>query len=207
MDSEHALREQIKNFRGFQFLPYIFLVLSCLITLYGWKYFQKDVERRAYLKFESIVQEIKASLRERMELYLDGLLGLGGFLSSQEKIDSGAWHAYLKTVDYTRRYPGIKILRFTERKPEGDSGSASFVVSQAASLDGDEEMLGKEPPFDSEMLAAFIRAGDEGHAVATSGISYAESAKQGGAFVFVLPVYRTGLPLNTPEDLSLYIPL
>jgi signal transduction histidine kinase len=119
-------------------------VLLVLWLLSGWLFasLHDDRLRADAVRFEMVVTEAEAGLRQRLATYEDALRGGAGLLTAAERVTRYQWQTYALSVNVPQRYPsvlGIGVIFPVRRTDE-----AMFLAETRA--DGDPDFAIREVP-------------------------------------------------------------
>jgi len=195
------------------------------LTVLAWHFISADTERRAQERFDNVAAAIRERVIERMGTYELALRGGRGLFDASNDVSRAAWHTYVSALAIQQHFPGIQGLGFAlhldreQLRPHEQAMRASGLPDYAVHPAGERaeytSIIFLEPfdernrrAFAYDMLSepvrreAMVRARDAGD-IAISGrvtlLQELRSQPQAG-FLMYLPVFRKGLPHDTPEQ-------
>jgi diguanylate cyclase (GGDEF)-like protein/PAS domain S-box-containing protein len=208
---------------------WIVLVAGVAVSGAGWKIIDADIERDAKTEFEAATQTAAATIQERLHSYYDVLLGLQGVFYATEKVTRQAFGQYIGRLDLPERYPGIRVVSYSEHvphalkeqfidrlrrdasisprgnpgftiKPPGDRPDYTVVV-YAEPLAANEAALGLDLAADPARRQTLARSRDTGKVVASgSFILSVDPTQKQPAFTLRTAAYRPGSPIATTDE-------
>ena len=117
-DAFHHLRDGwLSSRRLNRLFPWTVLLLGLIITLFLWRYTQRQVAHDLETEFHATVEEVVRDIRLRMATNKLVLHGLQGLFSSSSSVSPQAFHTYVQTLDLKTRYPDIQALGFILATP------------------------------------------------------------------------------------------
>lgn len=196
------------------------VLLLCLgATLAGWWVARTDLEEQEHKRFTARVQELQQGLRDRLADYERALLAARAFLVATPQLTRQTWREFVDHLSLTESYPGLRAMAYipyitdeqlelfiAATRAEGVPGYAVhpagrradyFPVQYVEPLIGNQAALGYDIGSESTRRQAAELARDAGKFVITSQVKLVQDEQSQSAALFLLPVYRPGLPLLT----------
>ena len=199
------------------------LVLAlAVVALFAWLSWRSEREA-ARAHFDAGAQEMLSSIEDRIDAYVDVLLGAAALFAASEHVSSDEFGRYVRALQLDRRYPGIQGVGFSVRAPvaRADSLRASVAgdivrtepwTSSAADSGYIHRILYLEPldrrnraaiGFDmfseSTRRDAMVRARDTGNPAASGIVRLVQEIDEDvqSGFLIYVPVYENH---PTPEE-------
>lgn len=196
------------------------VLLLCLgATLTGWWVARTDLELQERNRFAARVQELQQGLRDRMADYERALVAARAFLMATPHPSRLAWREFVASLQLPQSYPGLRAMAFIPYVPAerltpflAEVRAASlpdyhihpagqredyFPVLYIEPLPGNQAALGYDIGSDASRRRAAELARDEDRFVITTQVKLVQDEQSQSAALFLLPVYRPGLPLAT----------
>ncbi|TCJ17184.1 PAS domain S-box protein [Parasulfuritortus cantonensis] len=201
------------------------LGLGCLFALWlrGGIVQAQQTEKAA--RFDGLAQRIAGQLGQRLQTYEYGLRGARGAVISAgpEGITQARFLAYSRSRELDREFPGSRGFGFIRRVAPGQEaaflrraradGKPDFAIRELAPHGGDRlviqyiepeannrQAVGLDIASEANRLQAAATAMRTGTPVLTRPITLVQaSGKPKRGFLFLLPIYRSGMALDTPE--------
>jgi signal transduction histidine kinase len=205
-------------------LAWSILFFSIVLTMCAWLISSNYVEQRALDKFNFRTSQIKAAVKDRMNVYEQVLRGGVAFYNSSSHVSREEWHAFVETLNLEKHWPGIQGLGYSIplKKEElqehitqiRSEGFTDYTVRPESKREAYSSIIYLEP-FDWRNKRAFgydmwsndmrreamKRARDTGEVTASGLITLVQETKQDvqKGFLVYMPVYKKETKLNTPE--------
>jgi len=209
-------------------IAYGVLLVGITLSLVAAYLVERQVAYEARLKFEGTVSDWPEAIDARIRAYADILLGIRGMYLAAGTVSRAQFRNYVESLDLNRRYPGVQVIHYGHRisaseraafetavrndrslhragypdfaiKPPG-TRPEYVVVQYVEPMAGNEAALGLDLGGDPVRLAALERTRDSGQLTASGIIALAHDPKKHPGFAMRLPVYRSGVPLDTVEQ-------
>lgn len=200
------------------------LVVSLLITAWGWHLAQANAEHNAHDRFHFRIDEVRTAIADRLRDYEAVLRGAKGLFSASEEVTREGWRAYVQSLKLDQAYPGIQAIAFVKRvsasqknvhirkiRAEGFSDYAIWpqgaraeylpVIYLEPFAGRNLRAFGYDIASEPVRRAALEQARDTGEAAVSGKITLVQETgedKQPG-FILLLPIYRNGAPIDTVE--------
>lgn len=185
---------------------------------------QNDVETRGALR--SAAEQVATDVTERVFLYQYGVRGARGVIltAGVEGVTNEIFARYSRSRDITREFPGARGFGFIQRVPRDEEaefidlvhrdGRPDFHIIQLAPQDGERWVIRFIEPANLNAAAigldiasepsrreAAVRSMRTGEPTITAPIVLLQNPDPNlKAFLIMLPVYRPGASLATPEE-------
>ncbi|NLO80685.1 MAG: PAS domain S-box protein [Xanthomonadaceae bacterium] len=198
-------------------LAVLALLISLLVTGWGWYQTREQVWHEAELLFQSRVNDLLTAIEQRMAAYEQVLRGGVAFLSASESVSRDDWRTYVSQLQLQKNYPGMLGTGYTvylrphqvaelERQVRA-SGFPDFEVWPKGERPVYTAILYLEPfdwrnrrAFGYDMYsqptrrAAMIKARDEGQPAVTGKVVLVQETPEDSqsGFLMYLPVYQGG---------------
>ena len=201
------------------------LAIAITVVLWLWQAIANEDERNARQQFERLTADVESRIRNRLAAYEQVLRGLTGHLSTQPDATRAAWSAHIKTLQLDKYYPGVQAVNHIRwvKAPElaayvkrvRAEGFPNFQVMPA----GEREFYAPahfiEPFFERNLRAfgydlyaepvrraALDAARSDGQTHITGKITLMQEIGKDAqpSFLMVVPVYETGIALDTPAQ-------
>ena len=131
---ESASPKSERNQRRRHLTPYLVLAASLLFTVIVSYRLAKVAEAEDRARFQTLVQDVHASIESRLESYTALLRAGAGLFSANDSVKESEFRAFVKTLGLAEHYPGVQGMGFSIRlKPED---RAALIA--ARKLDGAE---------------------------------------------------------------------
>ncbi|MEO5344806.1 MAG: CHASE domain-containing protein [Magnetococcus sp. YQC-9] len=203
---------------------WVILAFSVIITILAWHTANVYQEQRARERFAFTVEDAKWSILKRMREYEQVLRGGQGLFHAVSQVSRDDWRRYVATLQIETYWPGIQGIGFShlfapERKAGlieeiRSQGFADFAVHPGGERAQYSAILYLEPftgrnlrAFGYDMWsepvrrAAMEQARDSGQPALSGPVTLVQETEQDvqqGVLMY-LPVYRTGMPVDTLE--------
>ena len=203
-------------------VPWLVLLASLGLTVFGWHLVASDTERRAQERFASVAAEVHERIVSRMAANLQVLRGTAALFAASQDVSRAEWKAYVERLELPRHFPGIQAVGYArmvapaERAaheaavraegfdgyriwPDGERAQYSAIVYIEPFDARNQRAFGYDMLTEPVRLAAVATARDTG-APALSGkvtlVQENDTDVQAGVLLY-LPVYRNGEPIET----------
>ncbi|MFH1536294.1 MAG: CHASE domain-containing protein [Patescibacteria group bacterium] len=172
----------------------IIIIISFLLfasTLGAWYISKSLAERETTKLFNDEADIIESWITNRLETYKTIAYGFQAFWTGSEVVTQKEWESYAETLKISERFPGITGIDLIQRKD--DSSVVTFVYPLER-----EGALGANLTIQPGRLEAINRAIETASPAFTSKVLLLADQKPG--FVMYVPVYKTGVPVDTIEE-------
>jgi diguanylate cyclase (GGDEF)-like protein/PAS domain S-box-containing protein len=205
-------------------IAWLTLIVSLLITAWGWHLAQVGAEQNAHDRFHFRVDEVKIAIADRLRDYEAVLRGAQGLFNASDDVTREEWRAFVQSLKLDQVYPGIQVTGFAKRvssseknahiraiRAEGFSGYTIWPRGERAEYlpviylepfaGRNLRAFGYDIASEPVRRAALEQARDTGEAAISGKITLVQESgenKQAG-FILFLPIYRKGAPTDTVE--------
>ena len=201
---------------------WLVFAVCCVAAFIGWSVSRSQLLDREYDRFQLRVKQITNQINERV-VGCERLMVAGrAFLKVNPAIHRDGWRALVDGLDLQRSSRGVHglgyILRTTEANlpalieaaradgtPEfsvhpGGHRSDYFVIRFIEPIEANRPALGFDIGSDAIRREAAETARDTGLAALTGRINLVQDQQSKSAVLFLLPLYRPGVPLDSIDD-------
>jgi PAS domain S-box-containing protein len=207
-------------------LPWLILLAGLLITFGVWNFSNGVISSSAQERFDVRAAQVVTFVEQRMHAYEQVLRGGVGLFRTAPTITRQQWHEYVENANMPRNYPGIQNMAVDF--PIAASEKSTHIAAIRAEGYAHYNILPEQPerpvyhsllyvePFSERNLRAFgfdmytnearrkamDRAINLGLPSISSAVKLAQETDENvqHGFIYCLPVYRAGVPLETPES-------
>jgi len=210
---------------GLRALPLALLVAG-LLTAIGAGFQTKTLnDTKLRESFDALASRAIVQLATRISTYEYGLRGArGALIAAGPNLNRQNFAYYSQSWDLAREFPGALGYGFIRRIPQGAEaeflaearrdGAPNFEIVQFEPHEGERFVtqymepsarnniaIGRDIASDPARLAGALNALDRGQATLTGPITLLQSPSRGATgMLFLLPIYRDGAPIRTPEE-------
>ena len=193
-----------------RFAPLLVLALSLGITAtFAWLSGRSE-RAAAAAHFNAQARETAFALEERIDTYVDVLVGGAALFSASDDVTAAEFRRYVQSLRVTERYPGIQGVGYSVRVRSlpGDSGATSdppyrHTIVYIEPLDErNRSALGYDMFSEPVRRAALERARDTGMPTASGIVRLVQEidADVQPGFLIYVPVYRDGAEPRTVAE-------
>lgn len=204
---------------------YLILVLAGMLTAAASYFSRLSYNTAQNERLTTLSEEIKDSLRQRVEASVNALYGVAGLYRASISVERNEFHAYISATRLIGRYPGVRGIGFARRVAARDIAAYTERVRRDASVqpggypdfhvtlptprseylvnDYIEPMpgsriFGHDFAADAQRGQAVARARDTGEITMTAPLNLqSELPALARGVVIMLPIYRNGLSSAT----------
>jgi signal transduction histidine kinase len=207
--------------------PLFVLAISVALSLFLFAYVRDDVQRDANLRFERQAADAKHIIERRLQSYVGVTYGLKALFAARDSVSRAEFHNYVAALNLEQNYPGFVQLNFARHIRGGEKRALEREVRGDKSLDprgyphfavkppGDRAehhvliyiypMRGNDFSFGLDIRTIGLRGRAMDNLRESTSIISSGRLLPVGEATFVglamrLPVYRTGMPLETAEQ-------
>jgi PAS domain S-box-containing protein len=193
-------------------------------------YVAQEQQAEASKRLNNLVQRASTKLVQRLQVYEYGLRGARGAVIAAgiDTLSRDAFKSYIETRDLRQEFPGARGFGFIRKVPRAQEASflraaradkmPDFKIHEMEPHDGDRlvvqylepielnrTVIGLDIASEADRRQAAMQAIFENRAMFTRPVTLMQSfgrqmKERGQGFLLLLPVYRPGLPLKTPEE-------
>ncbi|WP_291010019.1 PAS domain S-box protein [Hydrogenophaga sp.] len=196
------------------------LILTALLTLAVHNYQSERLQAR----FNNEVLRVSDDIERRFKLPVHGLMGARGVYAASEEVSRAEFRQYVDSRNMESEFPGVRGMGFIERVPRTEldafvererSDDAPdfqirslaqaeqpdlYVIKYIEPLERNRSALGLDIGSEAVRREGAERAARNGQPALTGVIQLVQDQLSRPGFLLYMPVYRTGLPLDTPEQ-------
>jgi two-component system, sensor histidine kinase and response regulator len=196
------------------------LCLTTLLTLAVHNYQSERLQAR----FDNEVLRVVDDIERRFKLPIYGLMGARGVYAASEEVGRAEFQKYVESRNLESEFPGVRGIGFIERVPrteldafverERSDGAPDFQIRSLAQaeqpdlyvikfiepLARNHNALGLDIGSEAVRREGAERAARGGQPALTGVIQLVQDQLSRPGFLLYVPVYRRGLPLDTPEQ-------
>ncbi|MEF3075788.1 CHASE domain-containing protein [Methylobacter sp. Wu1] len=210
---------------GSQLLFFLVLSVSLGTTYAVWHNARQQAEHNLKTDFDFRVRETVEHIEQRMATYEQVLRGARGLFAASVNVERDEFRNYVVMLQLEQRYPGIQGLGYALIVPKADrdehinamrrQGFADYTIHPEGEREVYTSIVQLEPfsgrnlrAFGYDMYvepvrrAAMIQARDLGGTSVSSKVTLVQETDEQvqAGFLMYLPVYRNGLPHDTPAE-------
>ncbi len=225
MTTESTISEaSLEKGRGLRhpLVAWIVLAVCIIATFIGWSVSRSQLLDREYERFQLRVVQVTGEIRSRMLDYERALEAARAFLMGNPEPNRQSWYRFVESLNLRTAYPGINGMGYIAyvREPELPAflaetradGAPTFDLRPAGQrldympikyiepLEENQQAVGYDIGSEPKRRAAAESARDSGLATLTARITLVQDPRVYSAALFLLPVYRSGAPLQTPAE-------
>ncbi|MEO6018512.1 MAG: CHASE domain-containing protein, partial [Polaromonas sp.] len=207
------------NLRSSLVATAVALMMGLGVTAMSVLWLDSDIEAKARVRFDRLVERIDADVQHRLNLPFIGLKGAAGVYAASYSVERGEFQAYVESSNAALEFPGVQAFGFlqrvrrdrlaefiaTERRDASPRFSVQtrgvapelYVIKFVEPAAPNLAMLGLDVSDDPIQMEAIERAISRGEAALSGRYSLPQDPRRRPAVSFMLPVYRNG---SHPED-------
>lgn len=196
------------------------LGLGVALAIAHWQYTRIDAEARQ--RFDRQIEVLAGEIQRRFLQPIYGMKGARGVYAANPAVNREAFRAYVASRDLPIEFPGVRGFAMVQRVMRQDldafvaaekadglptfavrtSGDApdlyvvKYIEPAATNVGATGFDLGGEPL----RRAALEQAIRSGLPTLTNRVVLVQDEQKGAGFIYFLPVYRSGVPLNTGQQ-------
>jgi two-component system, sensor histidine kinase and response regulator len=196
------------------------LTLTSLLTLALHNYQGERLQAR----FDNEVLRVSDDIERRFRLPVYGLIGARGVYAASREVSRAEFLKYVESRNMESEFPGVRGMGFIERVPRAEldafiererSDDAPdfqvrslaqteqpdlYVIKYIEPLARNHNALGLDIGSEAVRREGAERAARNGQPALTGVIQLVQDQLSRPGFLLYVPVYRPGLPLDTPEQ-------
>ena len=100
-------------------LPVLVWLVGLLLVGFSWWGLRGEIDRMADARMNGRLVEARASVVKRMDVYLNGLYGLAGYVNIDEDVTKTEFALFIEKEKIIERYPGIFSISYIQDKKTG----------------------------------------------------------------------------------------
>ncbi|GEM_PF-5005581 len=198
------------------------LAVGVLWSLLGAWQVNDGIRASASADFDRLTQQIKTETTQRLKKYTDGLFGIRSLYEASKTVERGEFRSYFAPELMQREFAGDYSFGFIRRVAREDidafvsaqriddapdfsirsTGSAPDLlpVQFVEPLERNAAMVGYDVGTDPIARAGAVAAMRTGEPTLTGRIALPGVRTSSPAFMYLLPIFRKGMPHGTPEE-------
>ncbi|HEY6094548.1 MAG TPA: CHASE domain-containing protein [Gallionellaceae bacterium] len=207
------------------YLPWLVLLASLVMTGLLWQIAHRASLQEQRIAFQSHISDVNDRLQRRIAYYEQVLYAVRGFYLNQHVMEPQEFAGYVDSLEIDGNFPGIQGVSFAPLLPDARKASHVAAMRRSGSPDYEIHPAGQRPEYapvaliephnernlrvlgfdnlsDASRRETLLRARDAGHAVLSEKLVLKQEDDQVhlAGFLLFLPVYRHGLPHDTPAE-------
>ena len=200
-------------------LPWLVLVVLLAVTLAAWGVMKREVRQTAQARFDRLTERIGGAVRLRFDTAAHLLHGAAALPAASERVTAAEWSIYLRKaaeqldngvvgLGYVERVARRDVDTFEARvRSEGAAGFTversgrnewMYIVTAIEPRERNTGVLGLDVGSGTTRRTAAEIAAAQNELILSRRIRLDYEGRQVPGFLLFLPVYRRGLPLDTP---------
>lgn len=206
---------------------WVALLVSLGLTVLAWHFVASETQAQAQQRFTFLVNDIQQRIGERLKTYEQVLRSGQGLFRASTSVTREEWRQFVMAQEVAQTYPGIQGIGYAEhfiaeRKavvenrvrnegfpdfrvwPVGERAEYTPVMYLEPFTGRNLRAFGFDMLTESVRRVALVHARESGRATLSGKVRLVQETDddvQNGALLY-LPIYRTGLPLETPAERS-----
>lgn len=220
---EHELNNNDKRQRLVQAgrmnaIHWLIILLSVVLTFSAWFYSRLQETQKLKVTFEQEAEQVVNSVKERMTLYENVLLGGVAYIDAvNNDINHQRWRAYSNSLKIDLNYPGINgfgVIYNVQPKDIDDymqnqhrqrpeyklypthKNSEYWPIAYIEPVASNKKAIGLDMVFEEKRYSSIKKARDSGRSQLTAPLKLVQDDKQTPGFLFYTPFYKNGLKPN-----------
>ena len=207
------------NARLTQLATAMVLVIGLSASAAGFFWQRHDLSARAQARFNQQAERIEADVERHLNRPFSGLKGAAGVYAASVSVERAEFRAFVESSKVGLDYPGIRGFSFVERVKKGDvdafvaaqrlddspdfsvktqgQSDVLYIVKFMEPAEASRAALGFDMANDPVKRQAIERAIMSGEPTLSGPIHLVLDVHQRPAVLFLLPVYRQGMPVKT----------
>lgn len=204
-------------------LAMLLLLAGIVCTILTAHWLQRTVDAAAEAKYERQKDRLVSEVQRRFRQPVYGMMGGRGVYAAGARVDRAAWQGYVRSRDLAQEFPGVRGFGVIERVPRSDidrfvaarraDGQPDFELRTAGNLGPELYVIKYVEPLDTNRTALGLDAGSEltrrqaieqaiwtGQPTLSGRLALVQDNEQGAGFLYMVPVYRAGVVLDTPTQ-------
>jgi CHASE1-domain containing sensor protein len=204
-------------------LAMLLLLAGIVCTILTAHWLQRTVDAAAEAKYERQKDRLVSEVQRRFRQPVYGMMGGRGVYAAGARVDRAAWQGYVRSRDLAQEFPGVRGFGVIERVPRSDierfvaarraDGQPDFELRTAGNFGTELYVIKYVEPLDTNRSALGLDAGSEltrrqaieqaiwtGQPTLSGRLALVQDNEQGAGFLYMVPVYRAGVVLDTPTQ-------
>jgi diguanylate cyclase (GGDEF)-like protein/PAS domain S-box-containing protein len=225
VDSEYPSVRKGPFFPVGQWLPWLALAASLLISITVWHFAQESARKIEKAEFKANAHDIESHILQHMLAYEHMLHGAAGLFAASRRVEREEWRTYISRLAIDEFYPGILGIGFSAhllphekerhiqrmRKeglpdyamfPQGTRAEYTSIIYLEPFAGRNAQALGYDMFAEPVLRAAMERARDTGVAAISGKVTLLHKPDENPwvGFLMYLPIYHNGWPVSTVEQ-------
>ncbi len=192
---QSGLIERLRRISVSGWVILIVLMLVGFSAYNSWQQAQDRLDNQAQTNFDKELTSLHESLKDRVQAYIDALIGFRGLFDSSNAVEESEFTTYFSSLNTLNRYPGIETINYVRRVADA-KGNDHYLVTYVGAP-AKTVSKGTDRSLDPVWLATLQAARDSGQPTASHTIELATKDSRGDqakGFVVTVPVYRHNVP-------------
>lgn len=205
-----------------QVTPLVVFVMCIALTAWITVTLHSYQTERLRARFNSEVERVAHDVERRFQMPIYGLMGIRGVYAASESVSRMGFRRYVASRNLDKEFPGVRGFGYIERvqrseldafigreraddspdfdvRTGGDAGDL-YVIKFIEPLDRNRAALGLDVGAEAVRRAAAERAAQTGEPALTGVIKLVQDKQSRPGFLLYVPVYRSGLALQSEEQ-------
>jgi len=205
--------------------PLVILLLGLILTGAACYHASVDGDEKSLVAFNLHRQDASRDVQNRIKVYFGVLHSAGSFFAGSNSVTRTEWSSYVNFLKLNGSYPGIEgmgVIRYIPDsqkrafentvRQENSSALADYTIRPPGVREAyypveyywpplaDLNLLGLDHGAYPTGVKMLEHARDSGLVTMSDGLKYAKSSEHNHPILFLLPIYRNGLPATTFEE-------
>lgn len=222
---EHIAQRASSIFLARELITVLTLLISLFVTYKTWEVARQSTENTAQTAFEFRVRESNHRIEQRLQVYEQVLRATLGLFHASKSVSRSEFRAFTDALNLAENYPGIQGIGYAVVVPPQEKtrhetavraeGFPDYRITPEGEREAYSAILYLEP-FIGDNLRAFgydmysnpvrreamSKARDTGQAALSGRVRLVQEGtgnRNRAGFLMYLPVYRNGMPPESPE--------
>ncbi|MBK1880771.1 CHASE domain-containing protein [Luteolibacter pohnpeiensis] len=200
----------------------VLVAVGLMISFWSSRLVQKIYLNEAHERFDRLSERLEREIERRTNQIVYGLNGARGVYAASEEVDRDEFRRYVASRNLPKEFPGTLGMGFIERIERSDldafvqkeradnapgfavktSGAAHdlYVIKYIEPLEQNREAWGYDIGSERVRREAVEKAIQTGNATITGGISLLQDHQKRVGFLYVVPVFKKGMPTSTAAE-------
>jgi CHASE1-domain containing sensor protein len=210
-----------ENSTSKNYVIYLVVTLSVLLTFGAWFYASTTVNRQARAQFDKELSDISKTIQNTIEEYVNASYGIKGLFATSDTVNRQEFSAYITELGLRERYPGLVAIYYAQKvavkdakafteatRKEGyptfeihpKTEADAFVINYIEPYNLYKTAHGFDAGSDYHLLKAMIQARDTGKPAITEKVTLQNAERTERAFIVFFPIYNNSLPVYTVKE-------
>lgn len=157
---------------------------------------REDIERSAQQRFDAQATDAARRVEDRFDAYTEVLIGLRALFDTTDEVSPEQFRHYVAGLRLASHFPGFQVLNYAPVVVP----SGHHAISLIEPLAGNENAIGRDIGAVPAGLKALEQARDTGGLTSSGRKIRIHGRESDIGLAIRLPVYRSGMPLDTVEQ-------